>query len=551
MRCLLLTVLLLVSPPVAAELVELDLDAAGDGLITWDTETDYEWLDLVATTDTSWNQIDSDFGGWLSAGFRRATGDEICELFRHMGYAPEPCPVGYPGLNTPLQFPASGDEVARHLGLLGVTWLDPSDTLDRIYAIGWFEDGSPSTNVWGQATVERQVYSNVPIDRARADVWTSVHSIAHDRDFKIDRIGHFMVRAGPTACNDGEDNDGDGLLDAGGDPGCDDAFDNSENSSEFGCDDGVDNDGDGLVDAAADPGCSRPDEPFEDSEDRESQHVLIIHTGVSPPVEALLATHRFSSVTAVRIDYADPPEPRVAFDYDAILAYTTSRPGDAEGLGDLLADYADTGGRVVVATAALSPPWNIAGRITEPGYSPLVSIGVNGEVSDALVPSRPRDWVFNGIDVAAVSFVHNSSNAHPELDPGATLLATDGEGHLMLARSDAGNVFALNVLPWASFSNNAAFYNLLANTLLPAPLPPVVGGVPMCKIKRGREITVLVPPGKVQSLLAKGLTRGECPDPINGRVLCKTKRGKRVNVLVPDSKVQSALDKGFCTLGEC
>ena len=73
----------------------------------------------------------------------------------------------------------------------------------------------------------------------------------------------------------------------------------------------------------------------------------------------------------------------------------------------------------------------------------------------------------------------------------------------------------------------------------------------MCKRKRGRQLTVLVPPSKMQRSLDRGLTLGECLNPTNGQVLCKSKRGKRVNVLLPDDKVQRALDKGFCTLGEC
>ena len=73
----------------------------------------------------------------------------------------------------------------------------------------------------------------------------------------------------------------------------------------------------------------------------------------------------------------------------------------------------------------------------------------------------------------------------------------------------------------------------------------------MCKSKRGRQLTVLVPSSKVQRSLDRGLTTGECLDPTNGRVLCKTKRGKRVNVLLSDSRVQRALDKGLYTLGRC
>jgi len=88
-------------------------------------------------------------------------------------------------------------------------------------------------------------------------------------------------------------------------------------------------------------------------------------------------------------------------------------------------------------------------------------------------------------------------------------------------------------------------------TPTPRPLPPVVGGVPVCKVKaNGKQTTKLVDANKAQSLLDKGLTLGECPDPSNGRVLCKEKRGKRANVLLPDTKVQRALDKGL-TLGAC
>jgi len=59
-------------------------------------------------------------------------------------------------------------------------------------------------------------------------------------------------------CNDGIDNDGDGLTDFPADPGCTDANDNDETdaSPAAQCSDGIDNDGDGLTDFPADPGCT-------------------------------------------------------------------------------------------------------------------------------------------------------------------------------------------------------------------------------------------------------------------------------------------------------
>jgi hypothetical protein len=74
--------------------------------------------------------------------------------------------------------------------------------------------------------------------------------------------------AAPRACENGLDDDGDGLVDAGADPGCAAADDDSERSSALACDDGLDNDGDGLADfsptpGAGDPSCVAPTSPSE------------------------------------------------------------------------------------------------------------------------------------------------------------------------------------------------------------------------------------------------------------------------------------------------
>jgi hypothetical protein len=58
-------------------------------------------------------------------------------------------------------------------------------------------------------------------------------------------------------CNDGFDNDGDGLIDFPNDPGCSSAEDYDETDIGFPqCSDGIDNDGDGLIDFPNDHGCS-------------------------------------------------------------------------------------------------------------------------------------------------------------------------------------------------------------------------------------------------------------------------------------------------------
>lgn len=58
-------------------------------------------------------------------------------------------------------------------------------------------------------------------------------------------------------CDDGLDDDGDGLVDYPDDPGCGSLGDDSEREPLLTCDNGLDDDGDGLVDMA-DPGCIHP-----------------------------------------------------------------------------------------------------------------------------------------------------------------------------------------------------------------------------------------------------------------------------------------------------
>jgi len=72
----------LLALPAQAELVEIDLLAPGDGLITRDTETGLDWLDLDGvTTGLSYDAIQGGAGGWLASGWRYATEAEVCHLF--------------------------------------------------------------------------------------------------------------------------------------------------------------------------------------------------------------------------------------------------------------------------------------------------------------------------------------------------------------------------------------------------------------------------------------------------------------------------------------
>ena len=79
--------------------------------------------------------------------------------------------------------------------------------------------------------------------------------------------------SGSADCNDKVDNEGDGLIDFGQDPGCESLADPSEvDPLRTACNDDIDNDGDGLVDFGQDPGCTDfQDDDEADAEQRECE----------------------------------------------------------------------------------------------------------------------------------------------------------------------------------------------------------------------------------------------------------------------------------------
>ena len=76
---------LCLSTSAGATLIEVDLAAPGDGLITRDTDTGFDWLDLSLTYDLSYDEVIADIGVGLPAGFRYATESEVVALFTGAG----------------------------------------------------------------------------------------------------------------------------------------------------------------------------------------------------------------------------------------------------------------------------------------------------------------------------------------------------------------------------------------------------------------------------------------------------------------------------------
>ena len=158
----------------SADLSSHDLLAPGDRLVTRDSATGLDWLDLTTTTGLSWNDIHAGRGGWIADGWRHATTAEVCELLIHAGFAATPCPG-------PVDLPGAGALMDAWIDTVGDTESDISGSATR-ETIGWFDLGLEL--VVGM-TVMRQ---------SDADAWVHVDHPFHVKAEAHTYVGHQLVR---------------------------------------------------------------------------------------------------------------------------------------------------------------------------------------------------------------------------------------------------------------------------------------------------------------------------------------------------------------------
>jgi len=184
-------------------------------------------------------------------------------------------------------------------------------------------------------------------------------------------------------------------------------------------------------------------------------------------VAAFQATGDFTSVVGFDTTTGTPMLSQIS-GFDSVLEWTDNTPADPTALGNLLASYYALGGKnLTVASYSFSTGFGIGGTIMTGGYAGLTDSGTFVPASGNLVATVPGDKIFNGIDLPTVSYYH-AGLADSSLASGATLLATDGAGVDLIARSSLG-VIDVNLYPGFVSGNNAEFYDLLANTLVPEP----------------------------------------------------------------------------------
>ena len=178
------------------------------------------------------------------------------------------------------------------------------------------------------------------------------------------------------------------------------------------------------------------------------------------------------------------PSPEFLESYDALLVFTNAWPIGGSGLpesfdtiGNLMADYVDAGGGIVMCQFMISGfTAGIRGRLISPGYAPLKEGSLHSDIGqwhDRSIVLDSLDFplhpVFSGIDIDSLSLpAHQIYLGRPDLDETAVLLAVDDESTNAIAANSRGTIIGLNIYykAFAFPEEYAETVKLVANSIL-------------------------------------------------------------------------------------
>ena len=156
-----------------------------------------------------------------------------------------------------------------------------------------------------------------------------------------------------------------------------------------------------------------------------------------------------------------PPSLATLSEFSAVLVWSNFTPSQPDALGNVLADFVDQGGGVVLATYVYSQPWRIGGRITTNGYSPFAVssslLTTSGRLN--LANSNTNHPILAGV-LSTDTYFTNFNYTNPPLTAGSTLIAVDTAGNRVVAVNPTNRVVGVVIYP--GFGNMG---RLFANSL--------------------------------------------------------------------------------------
>ncbi|WP_222615311.1 Ig-like domain-containing protein [Persicimonas caeni] len=217
-----------------------------------------------------------------------------------------------------------------------------------------------------------------------------------------------------------------------------------------------------------------------------AQDIGIYHADPSyvPDVQTKLqGSGAFTSITLHNANQATPSLTELQ-QYDAVLVYSNSSFASPVALGDVLADYVDAGGHVVLATFGMqgsSSSLGLQGRFISAGYAPITGSGQDQNTRLTLVKELPNHELLAGVNTfdGGSSSYHNASAT---LTSGAELVASWSNGLPLVAAltPSNGRTVSLNFFPPSSdirsdfWESNTDGTQLMVNALTwGGGVPPV------------------------------------------------------------------------------
>ncbi|MCC6427539.1 MAG: hypothetical protein IT435_12045 [Phycisphaerales bacterium] len=169
--------------------------------------------------------------------------------------------------------------------------------------------------------------------------------------------------------------------------------------------------------------------------------------------------------------------------YDRILYFTNGSNGqDPNAIGDVLADYADTGRRLVLGVFSWANQGGntLGGRIVSDEISPFVVQGTSLYTTSTM-GSTDGSGYWTGVN-ALSSFFRDSVG----LTAGSTLHGSWADGVPLLASK--GNVAAVNFFPDFTWNGvDGDHQQLIINTLCQVPTPGAAGLAGIALLAAGRR----------------------------------------------------------------
>ncbi len=195
--------------------------------------------------------------------------------------------------------------------------------------------------------------------------------------------------------------------------------------------------------------------------------------------QKLLSTAAFEAVDVFQVDTMTPTLAQLR-PYSAVLVYSDLPFDNATTLGDVLADYTEAGGGIVVCTFALhelGSGYGVEGRLRSGGYLPFVGVSQSQGTEVTMLPDQTGHPILAGVG----SMSGGSSSFHniAEVASHADLIAhwSNGRPLIMNKLTGLGRVAGLNFFPPSEtlqanlWRTNSGGGQLMANALRWAALP--------------------------------------------------------------------------------